>query len=116
MFTDYLDQIKVMLQEWNICKFSNDTLVSCIYRRKLFLKLVEDNKKGFEVQAQISQFQILQKQDGKYIMQTAIVVIIKNILNKLGIKEIVEIDITDREYDKFTDSCDVIREDIYKLK
>ncbi len=62
-------------------------------------------------------------------MQTAIVVIIKNILNKLGIKEIVEIDITDREYDKFTDSditdreydkftdsCDVIREDIYKLK
>ena len=49
-------------------------------------------------------------------MQTAIVVIIKNILNKLGIKEIVEIDITDREYDKFTDSYDVIREDIYKLK
>ncbi|MBS5988036.1 hypothetical protein [Clostridium sp.] len=49
-------------------------------------------------------------------MQTAIVVIIKNILNKLGIKEIVEIDITDREYDKFTDSCGVIREDIYKLK
>ena len=53
--------------------------------------------------------------DGEY-NQKDIYAGVPAILNKSGIKEIVEIDMTDREYDKFTDSCDVIREYISKLK
>ena len=53
--------------------------------------------------------------DGEY-NQKDIYAGVPAILNKSGIKEIVEIDMTDREYDKFIDSCDVIREYISKLK